>query len=142
MLVYASVDPSPSISGRVLCVGHVGAGIEAPRCARLASDAPAIAEEGPDCVGSIGITGVMLLRVMSHSDVKGNGLVHYLVDRIDEREHCPGVSINDECPVELINQLCGLLHRDVGVRLAEGRRRLQAARILSPVQTSIIERQV
>ncbi len=72
MFVDTTTDPPPSVRSRVLRVGHVRAGIEAPRGAGFASDFPPGAEKGPDVVGTVRISRVVLLWRVQYAIPTGN----------------------------------------------------------------------
>lgn len=61
MLVYATINPAPSVCGRILRVRHVGASIEAPGGVCLRAYWPTIAEEGPNVLGAIRVSWMVLL---------------------------------------------------------------------------------
>ena len=67
VLVDAAAHPSPSVYRGVPCVGHVGAGIEAPRAVGRGSGRVAAAEKGPDDSRAASVAGVVLLRLVSQS---------------------------------------------------------------------------
>lgn len=60
----------------------------------------------------------------------------YNIRRVDQRKHSPRVTIDHESAVELVRSPRRLLNGHRRIRLAEGRRRLQAAQILPAVEGS------
>lgn len=64
----------------------------------------------------------------------------YLVDRIDEREHGPGVPVHYERTIELVRPKCGLRHSHGRVWLAEDGRCVQVAQIFSLVEAFVVAR--
>lgn len=61
MLVDTPVQPSPAVRSRVLGIRHVGAGVKAPRRVLLRPELVAGAKDWPDGVGTVGVSGVVLL---------------------------------------------------------------------------------
>jgi hypothetical protein len=61
MFVNTAIEPAPPIRGRILCVRHIGASIEAPSSAFLSTYFSPVAEEGPYGIWTISISGMVLL---------------------------------------------------------------------------------
>lgn len=117
MFVDATTNPAPSIRGRVSCIRHVRAGVKTPSRILLITELAATAKNGPDGIGAAPVSWMVLY-----------------VGRINQREHCPGVAVDHEGAVKLVGPLGCLLDGYVGVRLADRRRRPQAAEVLSLVE--------
>lgn len=74
MLVDTPVQPSPAVRGRVLGVGHVGAGVKAPRRVLLRPELVAGAKDWPDGVGTVGVSGVVLLYLKTRKKASVRGV--------------------------------------------------------------------
>jgi hypothetical protein len=141
VFVNTPINPPPPVGNAVLRIRHVCARVEAPFRAGLAPNLPAVAKQGPDVLGPVGVPGVMLLLRVSAvrspslpapSSPGGGGAD--LVHGIDQGEHGLGIPINDKRAVELVSPDGRLLDRDGGVGLAELGRLLQAAEVLASNQ--------
>lgn len=132
MLVHTPTDPTPSICCRVRGIRHIRAGVKAPGAALLAGDLVPVAKERPDRVWSTCVPRMVLLHANISIPLVGvqarvTGLRADLIDRVNEREHLPWISIDYESTIELVSSLSGFLHRHGRVWLAECGRRFQVA---------------